>query len=56
MRVVNFWRCQHDADKASHILQNWVFIDMPELILQMGIDLFQEAARLSASSMPWGDR
>ena len=34
-RVMDFWRC---AD--GQIMENWVFIDMPDLFLQMGVDLF----------------
>jgi predicted ester cyclase len=38
MRVMDFWRC---ADGG--IMENWVFIDMPELFLQLGVDLLAAA-------------
>lgn len=37
MRVMDFWRRE-----GLHLDENWVFIDLPELMLQMGIDVFQE--------------
>jgi predicted ester cyclase len=38
MRVMDFWRC---AD--GRIRENWVFIDLPDLLLQMGIDVLSRA-------------
>jgi predicted ester cyclase len=38
-RVMDFWRC---AD--GQIMENWVFIDMPDLFLQMGVDLLPQNA------------
>jgi predicted ester cyclase len=35
MRVMDFWRRENNL-----LMQNWVFIDLPELFLQFGIDLF----------------
>jgi hypothetical protein len=35
MRVMDFWRRENDR-----LVQNWVFIDLPELFLQFGVDLF----------------
>jgi len=35
MRVADWWR--RSGDK---LVQNWVFIDLPDLFLQMGVDLF----------------
>ncbi len=37
MRVMDFWR--RDGDKFS---ENWVLIDIPELLLQMDVDLFEQ--------------
>jgi len=37
MRVRDFWR--RDSDKFS---ENWVLIDIPELLLQMDVDLFEQ--------------
>ena len=37
MRVMDFWR--RDGDRFR---ENWVFIDIPELLLQMGFDLFAQ--------------
>lgn len=36
MRVMDFWR--RDGDRLA---ENWVMIDIPELLQQMGIDLFE---------------
>jgi predicted ester cyclase len=38
MRVMDFWRREGEL-----LAENWVFIDIPELLLQMGIDLFERA-------------
>jgi predicted ester cyclase len=35
MRVMDFWR--RDGDQ---LIENWVMIDIPDLLLQMGIDVF----------------
>jgi len=35
MRVADWWRREGDL-----LVQNWVFIDLPDLLLQMGVDLF----------------
>lgn len=35
MRVADWWRRKGDL-----LVQNWVFIDLPHLFLQMGVDLF----------------
>ncbi len=35
MRVMDFWR--RDGDRFR---ENWVLIDIPELLLQMGFDMF----------------
>jgi predicted ester cyclase len=40
MRVMDFWR--REGDKLA---ENWVFIDIPDLLQQMGVDVF---ARLHA--------
>ena len=33
-RVMAWWRCE-----AGLLVENWVFIDLPHLMLQMGVDL-----------------
>ena len=35
MRVMDFWRAQHGM-----LVENWVMIDIPELLQQIGIDVF----------------
>lgn len=35
MRVMDFWRCD-----GRQLAENWVMIDIPDLLLQMGIDVF----------------
>ena len=35
MRVMDFWRREGDL-----LAENWVLIDMPDLFLQLGVDLF----------------
>ena len=37
MRVMDFWR--RDGEK---FIENWVLIDIPELLLQMDVDLFEQ--------------
>jgi hypothetical protein len=39
MRVADWWRREGDL-----LRENWVMIDLPELLLQMGVDVF---ARMS---------
>ena len=41
MRVMDFWR--RDGDRLA---ENWVMIDIPDLLLQMGIDVFARMAAL----------
>ena len=36
MRVADWWRREGDV-----LRENWVLIDLPELLLQMGVDLFE---------------
>ncbi len=40
MRVCDWWR--RDGDK---LMENWVFVDIPHVLLQMGFDLFAQLAR-----------
>ena len=40
MRVMDWWRCENGL-----LVENWVFIDLPHLLLQMGVDVL---ARLPA--------
>ena len=35
MRVADWWRREGDT-----LRENWVLIDLPDLLLQMGVDLF----------------
>jgi hypothetical protein len=35
MRVADWWRREGDV-----LRENWVMIDIPELLLQMGVDVF----------------
>ena len=40
MRVMDWWR-----RKDGLLVENWVFIDLPHLFLQMGVDLLAGIAR-----------
>ncbi len=40
MRVCDWWRRQGDL-----LMENWVFVDIPDVLLQMGYDLFEERER-----------
>jgi predicted ester cyclase len=42
MRVMDWWRREGDM-----LAENWVFIDLPDLFLQMGRDLFAEMRALA---------
>lgn len=42
MRVMDFWRCDD-----RQLAENWVMIDIPDLALQMGIDVFARMTALS---------
>lgn len=44
MRVADWWR-----RKGDRLVQNWVFIDLPHLFLQMGVDLFGRLAEQVAT-------
>ena len=39
MRVADWWRREGDV-----LRENWVMIDLPDLLLQMGVDLFDRMA------------
>lgn len=41
LRVVDYWRREGD-----HLKENWVFIDMPHVLKQLGIDVFKELKNL----------
>jgi hypothetical protein len=43
MRVMDWWRRQGDM-----LAENWVFIDLPDLFMQMGRDLFAEMRDIAA--------
>ncbi|MFD0915130.1 hypothetical protein ACFQ14_01795 [Pseudahrensia aquimaris] len=40
MRVCDWWRREDDL-----LVENWVFVDIPHVLLQMGYDLFAEISR-----------
>lgn len=44
MRVMDWWRRD-----GGRLAENWIFIDIPELLDQLGRDLFAEARALQAS-------
>ena len=44
MRVADWWRREGDV-----LRENWVLIDLPELLLQMGVDLFERLAEQTAA-------
>jgi predicted ester cyclase len=43
MRVMDFWRRTGD-----HLSENWVLIDVPELLLQLGVDVFARMRALKS--------
>jgi hypothetical protein len=43
LRVMDIWRCDGDA-----LVENWVGIDIPHMLQQMGLDLFEQMRCLSA--------
>ena len=45
MRVMDFWRREE-----ALLAENWVFIDIPHLLLQMGVDVFGRMAELSPAT------
>lgn len=47
MRVMDFWRRE-----ATLLAENWVFIDIPHLLLQMGVDVFARMAELAPAPTP----
>lgn len=40
MRVCDWWRREGDL-----LVENWVFVDIPHVLLQMGYDLFEDLAK-----------
>jgi predicted ester cyclase len=38
MRVMDWWRCEHDQ-----LVENWVLIDIVDMFRQWGVDLFERA-------------
>jgi len=40
MRVMDFYRCDEARDGRYSLRENWVPIDIPHLLLQMGVDVF----------------
>ena len=49
MRVMDFWRVEGSGD-AARLAENWVMIDIPDLLTQLGVDLFRRAAALADCS------
>ena len=47
MRVADWWRREGDVFR-----ENWVMIDIPELLLQMGVDVFARMNEQIASGLP----
>lgn len=47
MRVMDFWRREE-----ALLAENWVFIDIPHLLLQMGVDVFARMAELAPAPTP----
>ena len=45
MRVADWWRREGDV-----LRENWVMIDLPDLLLQMGVDLFERMAEQTKSA------
>ncbi|MGB0844725.1 MAG: hypothetical protein ACPGVN_08300 [Alphaproteobacteria bacterium] len=43
MRVCDWWRREEDL-----LVENWVFVDIPHVLLQMGFDVFAELEKTSA--------
>jgi predicted SnoaL-like aldol condensation-catalyzing enzyme len=39
MRVMDFWRAE-----AGKLVENWVMIDIPDVLNQIGIDVFGNLA------------
>lgn len=46
MRVMDFWRRD-----GRLLAENWVFIDIPELLLQLGVDIFARMRALSGVAL-----
>jgi predicted ester cyclase len=46
MRVMDFWRAA-----GGRLAENWVFIDLPDLLLQMGIDVCARAGMVVAGDV-----
>ena len=40
MRVCDWWRREDDL-----LVENWVFVDIPHVLLQMGVDIFGDLER-----------
>jgi hypothetical protein len=40
MRVMDFWHAQNDDKGHGLLIENWVMIDVPDLLNQFGIDIF----------------
>lgn len=45
MRVCDWWRRDDDL-----LVENWVFVDIPHVLLQLGVDLFGDAASHAPTS------
>lgn len=49
MRVMDFWRVA-ETDGSPRLAENWVMIDIPDLLSQLGVDVFARAAVLTDRS------
>ena len=49
MRVMDFWRVAEGND-GPRLAENWVMIDIPDLLAQLGVDVFSRAAVLTDRS------
>ena len=46
MRVMDFWRRAKDPEGGNRLAENWVMIDIPHLLEQMGMDVFERMRTL----------
>lgn len=51
MRVCDWWRREGDL-----LVENWVFVDIPDVLLQMGVDLFPGAHDVAPGPRPLPER
>ncbi len=49
MRVMDFWRAE-DCQGSTRLAENWVMIDIPDILDQIGVDVFARVAALTDRS------